>query len=121
MRHGVKPDGRPVMIMPSEDYNRLTDADLGALVAYIRQLPPAAGGAAEVVLPLPLRVRYGRGQVPDAASVIDHQRKPSLPVAEGVRSNTAPMSRRCASAATARTCRAARFPVARRTGRRRRT
>ena len=84
LRHGVKPDGRPVMIMPSEDYNRLTDADLGALVAYMRQLPPAAGGAAELVLPLPLRVLYGLGQVPDAASIIDHQRKPSLPVAEGV-------------------------------------
>ena len=38
------------MIMPSEDYNRLTDADLGALVAYAKQLPPAVGGAAEVVL-----------------------------------------------------------------------
>ena len=26
--------------MPSEDFNRLTDADLGALVAYARSLPP---------------------------------------------------------------------------------
>ena len=84
LRHGVKPDGRPVLIMPSEDYNRLTDADLGALVAYIKQLPPAAGGASEVVLPLPLRVLYGLGQVPDAASIIDHTRKPLQPVAEGV-------------------------------------
>jgi len=84
LRHGVKPDGRPLMIMPSEDYNRLTDADLGALVAYIQQLPPATGGAAELVLPLPLRVLYGLGQVPDAASIIDHQRKPAVPVAEGV-------------------------------------
>jgi mono/diheme cytochrome c family protein len=84
LRHGVKPDGRPVLVMPSEDYNRLTDADLGALVAYVRQLAPANGGAAEVVLPLPVRVLYGLGQIPDAASMIDHQRKPSLPVAEGV-------------------------------------
>ncbi len=84
LRHGVKPDGRPVLIMPSEDYNRLTDADLGALVAYIKQLAPAPGGAAELVLPLPLRVLYGLGQVPDAASIIDHQRKPPQPVAEGV-------------------------------------
>jgi mono/diheme cytochrome c family protein len=84
LRHGVKPDGRPLMIMPSEDYNRLSDADLGALVAYIRQLPPAAGGAAELVLPLPLRVLYGLGLIPDAASIIDHTRKPTPPVAEGV-------------------------------------
>jgi mono/diheme cytochrome c family protein len=84
LRHGVKPDGRPVLIMPSEDYNRLTDADLGALVAYVKQLPPATGGAAELVLPLPVRALYGLGQIPDAASIIDHQRKPPQPVAEGV-------------------------------------
>jgi mono/diheme cytochrome c family protein len=84
LRHGVKPDGRPLMIMPSEDYNRLTDADLGALVAYVKQLPPVAGGAGEVVLPLPYRALYGLGKIPDAASIIDHQRKPAAPVAEGV-------------------------------------
>ncbi|HZN47333.1 MAG TPA: cytochrome c, partial [Ramlibacter sp.] len=38
IRHGVSPGGRPLMIMPSEDYNRLTDADLGALVAYVKTL-----------------------------------------------------------------------------------
>ncbi len=84
LRHGVKPDGRPVLIMPSEDYNRLTDADLGALVAYVKQLAPASGGAAELILPLPMRVLYGLGQIPDAASIIDHHRKPTQPVAEGV-------------------------------------
>ena len=45
IRHGVKPNGRPVMVMPSEDYNRLTDADLAALVAFVRQLPPAPAAA----------------------------------------------------------------------------
>jgi len=84
LRHGVKPDGRPVLVMPSEDYNRLSDADLGALVAYIQQLQPAAGGAAELVLPLPYRALYGLGKVPDAASDIDHTRKPPAPVAEGI-------------------------------------
>ena len=84
LRHGVKPDGRPVIVMPSEDYNRLTDADLGALVAYIQQLPPAKGGPAELVLPVPYRAMYGLGQIPDAATLIDHSRKPAAPVAEGV-------------------------------------
>lgn len=84
LRHGVKPDGRPVIVMPSEDYNRLTDADLGALVAYIQQLPPAQGGPAELVLPVPYRALYGLGQIPDAATLIDHSRKPAAPVAEGV-------------------------------------
>ena len=84
LRHGVKPDGRPLMVMPSEDYNRLSDPDLGALVAYVKQLPPVAGGAAELVLPLPYRALYGLGKIPDAASIIDHVRQPSAVVAEGV-------------------------------------
>ena len=74
IRHGVKPDGRPVFIMPSEDYNRLTDADVAALVAYARSLPPAQGGPAEFMLPMPVRVLYGFGAIQDAAQKIDHLR-----------------------------------------------
>jgi mono/diheme cytochrome c family protein len=84
LRHGVKPDGRPVRVMPSEDYNRLTDDDVAAIVAHVRSLPPAAGGAAVVELPLPARVLYGWGLIPDAASRIDHTRPPATPVQEAV-------------------------------------
>jgi mono/diheme cytochrome c family protein len=84
VRHGVKPDGRPVFIMPSEDYNRLTDADLGALVAYVQSLPPQDGQGAVFELPLPLKVLYGFGAIRDAAAKIDHRLPPQAPVAEGV-------------------------------------
>ncbi|MEF7616265.1 cytochrome c [Aquincola sp. MAHUQ-54] len=84
LRHGVKPDGTPVLIMPSEDYNRLTDDDVGALIAYVRQLPPLAGASAVVSLPLPVRVLYGFGAIPDAAAKIDHAAPPPAPVPEGV-------------------------------------
>ncbi len=85
IRHGVDPRGRPLLIMPSEDYNRFTDDDLSALVAYVRSMPPVAqGGAAVVELPLPVRVLYGFGLIPDAASRIDHSLPPSVPVAAGV-------------------------------------
>lgn len=83
VRHGVKPDGRPVLIMPSEDYNRLSDADLGALVAYLRQMPATEGGAAVLDLPLPVRVLYAYGQIRDAAEKIDHQLAPEVPAPEG--------------------------------------
>lgn len=84
VRHGVKPDGHPVRVMPSEEYNRLTDADLGALVAYVRALPPVSPRAAELRLPLPARVLYGFGMIPDAADKIDHARPPQAPVPEGI-------------------------------------
>ena len=84
LRHGVKPNGTPAMIMPSEDYNRFTDADLVALVAYARTLPPAGGGAAEITLPLPVRALYGAGAIQDAADKIDHSLPVQQPVTEGV-------------------------------------
>ncbi|MEO8655738.1 MAG: cytochrome c, partial [Ramlibacter sp.] len=59
IRHGVKPGGQPLMVMPSEDYNRFTDQDLAAVVAHVRSLPAAQGGAAVIELPLPVRVLYG--------------------------------------------------------------
>jgi mono/diheme cytochrome c family protein len=84
IRHGVKPDGRPLRVMPSEDYNRFTDADVGAIVAYAQSLAPVSPRAAEIVLPLPARVLYGYGAVPEAAEHIDHRAPPQAPVAEGV-------------------------------------
>jgi mono/diheme cytochrome c family protein len=84
IRHGVKPDGRPILIMPSEDYNRLTDADLAALVAYARALPPVSGAAAEFTLPFIFKAMYVAGVVTDAPERIDHTLPPAQPVAEQV-------------------------------------
>jgi mono/diheme cytochrome c family protein len=84
IRHGVKPDGTPVMIMPSEEYNRLVDTDLAAVVAYVRQLPPAGGARTEVRLPMPVKALYAAGVVLDASEKIDHTLPPAQPVAEGV-------------------------------------
>jgi mono/diheme cytochrome c family protein len=82
IRHGVKPGGRPLFIMPSEDYNRLTDADLGALVAYVKQLPPVAGSGLVTRIPPLVKTLYAAGVIQDAAEKIDHTRPPSTAVAE---------------------------------------
>jgi cytochrome c553 len=39
IRHGVKPDGRSMLVMPSEVFANLSDEDTGALIAYLKQLP----------------------------------------------------------------------------------
>jgi len=83
IRHGVKPNLHPVFIMPSEDYNRLTDADLAAIVAYVRSLPPAKGEAARIELPLLVKALYALNVIPDAAQKIDHTLPPAKAVAEG--------------------------------------
>lgn len=80
VRHGVKPNGQPAMIMPSEDYNRFTDQDLSALVSYARSLPPVQGTAPVMLLPPPVRIMYGFGGIKDAAEKIDHSLPPAQPV-----------------------------------------
>jgi cytochrome c553 len=84
IRHGVNPKGRALLIMPSEEYARFVDADVAAIVAYVRQLPPSTGAKGEVRLPLPVLALYGAGQFHDASEKIDHTLPPAQPVAAGV-------------------------------------
>nr|WP_255581710.1 c-type cytochrome [Cupriavidus sp. AU9028] len=79
IRHGVSPTGRPLLIMPSEDYNQLSDDDLSALVGYIRSLPALPGGSGEVQLPSLVWAMYGYGMIRDAAAKIDHTLPPPAP------------------------------------------
>ena len=85
IRHGVGADGRALRVMPSEDYNRLTDDDLASIVAYVRQLAPQSGREQGIIqLPLPGRVIYGLGGIPEAVTKIDHSLAPAKSVPEGV-------------------------------------
>ena len=40
IRHGVGDGGRPLVFMPSLAYHPMTEADLGALIAYLKSVPP---------------------------------------------------------------------------------
>jgi mono/diheme cytochrome c family protein len=40
IRHGVGQDGRGLLIMPADEYYYFSDADLGALIAYVKSVPP---------------------------------------------------------------------------------
>jgi mono/diheme cytochrome c family protein len=40
IRHGLRPDGTPLLFMPSTEFYYLSDEDLGRTLAYIRSLPP---------------------------------------------------------------------------------
>jgi mono/diheme cytochrome c family protein len=80
LRHGVKPDGTPLMIMPSEDYNRLSDDDVAAIIGYVAQLPPVAGPNRVVQLPLAVKLQYAIGVIKDPYEMIDHALPPQAPV-----------------------------------------
>ena len=40
IRHGVKPSGRSVLIMPSAAFHKVADRDMEALIAYLQTIPP---------------------------------------------------------------------------------
>ena len=40
IRHGIGRDNKSLLIMPSEQYNRISDEDLGALIAYLKTVGP---------------------------------------------------------------------------------
>jgi cytochrome c553 len=66
IRHGVKRDGRSLIIMPSYAYANLSDRDLGAVVAYLQQMPAIDNELPEMqVRPL--------GRVLIAAGVFDEE------------------------------------------------
>jgi cytochrome c553 len=40
IRYGVRADGKPLIFMPSDAYTHFSDADLAAIIAYIKSVPP---------------------------------------------------------------------------------
>jgi mono/diheme cytochrome c family protein len=74
IRHGVGPDGKPLLIMPSQQHHVMSDEDLGALLSYIQSLPPVDNELPELSVYLLPRLMYVLGPmdflVP--AELIDH-------------------------------------------------
>jgi len=40
IRHGIEPDGKPLIFMPSYEYYFINDDDLGKMIAYMKQVSP---------------------------------------------------------------------------------
>lgn len=74
VRHGIRPDGRPLLIMPSHEYNTLSDDDLAAIVSYLRSLPPVDHVEGENRVGPLGRILHATGAAPLApAEIIDHE------------------------------------------------
>ncbi|MCU0620276.1 MAG: cytochrome c [Gemmatimonadales bacterium] len=42
LREGVRRNGQPLFAMPTAEFHSLSDADLGAVIAHVRRVPPVA-------------------------------------------------------------------------------
>jgi mono/diheme cytochrome c family protein len=40
IRYGVRRDGKPLIFMPSDAFTHFSDADLGAIIEYVKSVPP---------------------------------------------------------------------------------
>lgn len=77
IRHGVRSNGRGLLIMPSDEYQNLGDADVAAIIAYLRSVPPV-----NRELPRTKVGPIGRGLLAFGvplvpAARIDHKRPPA--------------------------------------------
>jgi mono/diheme cytochrome c family protein len=78
IRHGVGHDGRGLSIMPAAAFYYISDEDLGALIAYLKSLPPVDNDIPMLDLGPLGRVMLALGQLPPEISkpavlVIDQQ------------------------------------------------
>jgi mono/diheme cytochrome c family protein len=78
IRHGIKKDGRSLRFMPAQDFAWLPDADIVAIVSYLRTLPPVDRANGPMSIGLLGKVLDVNGKVElDVARRIDHD-KPDL-------------------------------------------
>lgn len=70
IRRGLRPDGRSVAVMPSEEFVVLTDEDIGRIIAYLKSLPAADGPDPEVSLRPLARIGLVLGQYRMTAQII---------------------------------------------------
>jgi cytochrome c553 len=84
IRHGVRPDGRPLLFMPSEAYGALTDEDLAALIGYLRTFPPVDREHPEPRVGPVARVLYLTGKFPLLPVEITPHDAPRAPRSPGV-------------------------------------
>jgi len=83
IRHAVRHDGTPLRVMPSEAFQYLSDEDVGALVAYIRSLPPVDRELPPMKVGPLVRVISLMTTFPLVpASVVDHERVPPASMPE---------------------------------------
>lgn len=84
IRHGVKKDGRPILLMPSQDYQHLSAKDLREVVAYVRSVRAVDKPSKPSDLGPVMKILYALGKVPTLTPVlvVDHQAPFPAEVAE---------------------------------------
>ncbi len=82
IRHGVDPDGKSLFLMPSPELYYLSDADLAAVIAYIKFVPPVDHQVPDVNFSVIAKILLATGSLNslEVASAIDQNApRPTAP------------------------------------------
>ena len=87
LRHGIRPNGENLIIMPAEFYTTIDIDDMAAMIAYLKTLPPVDRETPTRALALMPKVMLGLGVIPASdflpAHKIDHAAAPQPSPAPG--------------------------------------
>ncbi len=73
IRHGIRPDGSPLVFMPSHEFHRMSDADAARIIAHYTHLPQRESHLPPTEVRVLGRVLHVLGVFPLlAAELIDH-------------------------------------------------
>ena len=74
IRHGVRPDGKPLVIMPARSYWYFSDEDLGAVIAFLKHAPGVDNDTGDKIIKPLGRILLAVGAFGNAISAegIDH-------------------------------------------------
>ncbi len=75
IRHGIDPAGRPLLVMPAQHFQNMSPADLGAVIAYLKTVPPVDNVPPAIRLTLLTHILVALGQFDNSipAEYINHE------------------------------------------------
>ena len=80
IRHGIGSDGKPLVIMPSQHFYKFSDDDVGAIVAYLKSLPPVDNEDADTSLgPLGRIISLFDSEILPAREIDHEAARPATP------------------------------------------
>ncbi|MDP2309402.1 MAG: c-type cytochrome [Pseudomonadota bacterium] len=84
IRHGLAPDGRPLIAMPTREHAAFSNGELGAVIAALRALPPVDRSSPPSRVGLGLAVFCALDQIElIGAELVDHAAAPPAEVPPG--------------------------------------
>lgn len=82
IRHGISPDGKPLIIMPSGAFWHFSDEDLGSIIAYLKSAPAMDSNLGEkktTLIGTALVAAGAFGNIINAETIPHEQQPPAVP------------------------------------------